>query len=306
MFRKSKRLISAEIIEKYQEIFRCPLCKKPMQVIHLQSLVCSNQHCFDIAKHGYVNLLSRGIRTKYDKKIFQHRRLIGRDGLFNPLYIALSQIIMNQHPRNEPISLLDAGCGEGSHLNNIQIEINRKEPKALLSAGIDISKEGISFAAAEYSNAIWCVADIADCPFSNQQFHFILNILSPANYSEFQRLISDDGLVIKVVPGQDYLKELREILYKGSDKQNYSNALTISHFNKQFNLLEVESIQYQVSLSEQLIEPLLGMTPLAWGISAERMESVLQLNLKQITMDFKILIGSARNRSHNCGEDADV
>lgn len=295
MFQKSKKLISAEIMEKYQEIFRCPLCKKPMQVIHSQSLVCSNQHCFDIAKHGYINLLSRGISTKYDKKIFEYRRLISKAGLFNPLYAAVSQIIMNQHSSIEPISILDAGCGEGSHLNNIQIEINREKPKALLAVGIDISKEGISFATAGYSNAIWCVADIANCPFSSQKFKFILSILSPANYSEFQRL-SDNGLVIKVVPDRDYLKELREILYKGSDKQSYSNSLTISHFNKQFNLLDVESIRYQVNLSDQLIEPLLGMTPLSWGTSEERIEKVLQLNLKQVTMDFKILIGSLRGR----------
>ncbi|MCA0757275.1 methyltransferase domain-containing protein [Paenibacillus sp. N4] len=299
MFQKSKKLISAETFEVHQEIFRCPLCKKPMQVIHLQSLVCSNQHCFDIAKHGYVNLLSRGISTKYDKKIFEYRRLISKGSLFNPLDVAVSQIIMNRHSSNEPISILDAGCGEGSHLNNIQIEINRKKPMDLLAAGIDISKEGISLAAEGYSNAIWCVADIANCPFSSQRFKFILNILSPANYSEFRRLISNKGLVIKVVPEQDYLKELREILYKGSDKQTYSNSLTISHFNKHFNILDIESIRYQADLSEQLIEPLLGMTPLSWGTSEERIEKFLQLNLKQVTMDFKILIGSVKNKPHD-------
>ncbi|MFD0697559.1 putative RNA methyltransferase [Paenibacillus sp. GCM10027628] len=291
MFQKNKKLISAEKIEKYQEIFRCPLCKKTMQGINFQSLVCSNQHCFDIAKHGYVNLLSRGSSTKYDKKIFEYRRLLSNSGLFNPLHVAVSKIIMNQHASNELISILDAGCGEGSHLNNIQLEINQKNPNALLAVGIDISKEGISIAAARYSNAIWCVADIANCPFASKQFKYILNILSPANYLEFQRLISDNGLVVKVVPDQDYLIELREIFYKGSDKQVYSNSLTTSHFNEQFKVLDVESIRYQVNLSEPLIEPLLGMTPLSWGSSKERIEKVLQMNLKQVTMDFKILIG---------------
>ncbi|WP_458123898.1 putative RNA methyltransferase [Paenibacillus sp. Z3-2] len=295
MFQKSKKLISAAILEKHQDIFRCPLCKKTMQVVYLQSLVCSNHHCFDIAKQGYVNLLSRGMRTKYDKKIFEYRRLISKDGIFNPLYGAVSQIIMNNHLSNEPIRVLDAGCGEGSHLNNIHTEINRTKPMDLLAVGIDISKEGTSSAAAEHPNAIWCVTDIANCPFQSQKFEFILNILSPANYSEFQRLLSDHGLVIKVVPNQDYLKELREILYMGSKKQNYSNSLTINHFKKQFNLIDVESIQYQVNLNTQLIKPLLGMTPLSWGTSEERIEKVLQLNLKQVTMDFKVLIGSAKN-----------
>jgi 23S rRNA (guanine745-N1)-methyltransferase len=291
VFQKSKKWISAEKIEKNQELFRCPLCKKSMRGVHLQSLICSNRHCFDIAKHGYLNLLSRGNLTKYDKQVFEHRRLIGKGGLFNPLHVAVSQMIMNQHSSNDLISILDAGCGEGSHLNNIRLEISQNKNIATLAVGIDISKEGIRMAASEYSDAIWCVADIANCPFANRQFKFILNILSPANYSEFQRLISDHGLVIKVVPNRDYLMELREIFYSGSDKQVYSNFLTTSHFNEQIKLVDVQNIRYQVNLGESLIEPLLGMTPLSWGASNERIEKVLQMNLKQVTMDFKILIG---------------
>nr|WP_245772881.1 methyltransferase domain-containing protein [Paenibacillus catalpae] len=289
--KKSKKLMSAGKIESFQEIFICPLCKSQMQMVNLQSLVCGSQHCFDIAKQGYINLLSRASHAKYDKKIFEYRREISKGGLFNPLHAAVSEIITSQLPSNEPVSILDAGCGEGTHLNNIKKEINQKKNNPLLAVGIDISKEGISFAAAEYPNAIWCVADIANCPFNSQQFQFILNILSPANYSEFQRLITDDGLMIKIVPEQDYLIELREIFYKGSEKQVYSNSLTTSHFNEHFKLLDVESIRYQANLSEPLIEPLLGMTPLSWGTSKERIEKIRQMNLKQVTMDFKILIG---------------
>jgi len=289
--KKSKKILSAGRIERLQELFICPLCKKQMQMINLQSLVCSTQHCFDISKQGYINLLSRAGSTKYDKKIFEYRREISKNGFFDPLYAAVSEIIMSQAPSNEAIRILDAGCGEGSHLNNIQIEIAQKKHNPLLAVGIDISKQGISFAATEYSNAIWCVADISNCPFASKRFKFIINILSPANYSEFKRLITDDGLVIKIVPEQDYIKELREIFYEGSDKQVYTNSAILRHFNEQFELLGIERIRYQVNLSEPLIEPLVGMTPLSWGTSKERMEKVRQMNLKQVTMDFKILIG---------------
>ena len=283
--------MSAGKIERFLQIFKCPFCKKQMQLIHLKSLVCSNEHCFDITKQGYINLMSRVSTTKYDKKIFEYRREISKSGLFDPLHAAISKIIISKLQSNSPVRMLDAGCGEGSHLNNIQAELIQKKHKPLLAVGIDISKEGISYAAAEYANAIWCVADIANSPFTSHQFNIILNILSPANYSEFQRLLTDDGLLIKVVPEQDYLKELREILYEGSEKQVYSNSLTLSHFSEQFELLDAETIRYQVNLSEPLIEPLLGMTPLSWGTSKERMRKVLQMNLKQVTIHFKILFG---------------
>jgi 23S rRNA (guanine745-N1)-methyltransferase len=284
-------MISAAVIARFQEIFRCPVCSGEMQMINLQSLICSNRHCFDIAKQGYVNLLSLAKKTKYDKRMFEYRRMINRSGFFDPLNAVISDKIINQLRTNEPTSILDAGCGEGSHLTKIQEKLFRKTTNSLLAVGIDISKEGISSAAAEYSNAIWCVANIANCPFANHRFNIILNILSPANYSEFQRLIADDGMVIKVIPERDYLKELRDIFYEGSEKQVYSNEITLDHFNEHFEVTDVESVRYQVNLGESYIKPLLGMTPLSWGTTTERLQKIQEMKLQQVTMDFKILIG---------------
>ena len=248
----SNKMISAAVIARFQEIFRCPVCSGQMQMINLQSLICSNRHCFDIAKQGYVNLLSLAKKTKYDKEMFEYRRMINRSGFFDPLNAVISDKIINQLRTNEPTSILDAGCGEGSHLTKIQEKLFRKTTNSLMAVGIDISKEGISSAAAEYSNAIWCVADIANCPFANHRFNFILNILSPANYSEFQRLIADDGMVIKVIPERDYLKELRDIFYKGSEKQVNSNEITLDHFNEHFEVTDVESVRYLLNLVSRI------------------------------------------------------
>jgi len=291
VFKHSKKMISAAVIARFQEIFRCPVCSGQMQMINLQSLICINRHCFDIAKQGYVNLLSLAKKTKYDKRMFEYRRrMINKSGFFDPLNDVISNKIINQLRNNEQTSILDAGCGEGSHLTKIQEKLFRKT-NSVLAVGIDISKEGISSASAEYSNAIWCVADIANCPFANHRFNFILNILSPANYSEFQRLIADDGMVIKVIPERDYLKELRDIFYEGSEKQVYSNEFTLDHFNEHFEVTDVESVRYQVNLGESDIQPLLGMTPLSWGTTTERLQKIQEMNLQQVTMDFKILIG---------------
>ncbi|NBD27401.1 putative RNA methyltransferase [Paenibacillus glycinis] len=291
MVKQSKRLTSAAAIERIQHIFRCPICKAQMQMITSQRLCCSNEHSFDIARQGYLNLLSRAHNTNYDKNIFVCRRAIGRSGFFDPLHAAISSVVIDRLPTHEPASLLDAGCGEGSHFVNIQEEMMRHNIALPCSVGIDISKEGIGFAAAEYSNATWCVADIANCPFADRQFEIVLNILSPANYSEFRRLIADDGMVIKVIPGREYLKELREVLYEGSNKQAYSNARTLDHFNAHFEIADVESLRYQVDLREPLIEPLLGMTPLSWGTSRERLDKVRAMHVPRVTVDFKILIG---------------
>ena len=39
-----------------------------------------------------------------------------------------------------------------------------------------------------------------------------LDIFSPANYGEFRRVLSKDGILIKVVPTENHLKEIRQMV----------------------------------------------------------------------------------------------
>lgn len=57
---------------------------------------------------------------------------------------------------------------------------------------------------------IYFVADINNIPLSNNSIDIILNFLSPYNTLEVNRVLKDNGYIIKIVPGNDYLKELRK------------------------------------------------------------------------------------------------
>ena len=67
----NKRVKSAKVFNEFVERFRCPHCKGPLKVVDLTSLKCTNNHTFDFAKHGYVNLMSRSSKSHYDKKLFE-------------------------------------------------------------------------------------------------------------------------------------------------------------------------------------------------------------------------------------------
>ena len=58
---------------------------------------------------------------------------------------------------------------------------------------------------------LYFVADLAHLPFKDGSIDVIVNILSPINYKDFKRVLSDDGLVYKVIPETGYLKELRKL-----------------------------------------------------------------------------------------------
>ncbi|MGC8230965.1 putative RNA methyltransferase [Pseudobacillus badius] len=285
MLQENKRIKSAKYVSNFETIFACPICNSSMKVIEFKSLICSNHHTFDFAKQGYMNLTTHSVNTKYDKALFEARRKLIIEGAFyKPLSHAIAKII-NEHvvKTKEIISILDAGCGEGSHLTNICDIVRSDFFKDVVGVGIDISKEGIKVASKHYSNKIWAVADLANTSFKNKQFDVILNILSPSNYDEFNRLLKPDGLVIKIVPQSSYLKELREHLFHKPEKQNYSNLETVERFNESFQFVESSRLSYTMNLNKPSLECLVQMTPLTWSTTEEQVTSFfIRIQLKSL------------------------
>jgi 23S rRNA (guanine745-N1)-methyltransferase len=293
LLQENKRIKSANFASNYNAIFACPICHSSMRVLESKSLICSNHHTFDFAKQGYINFTSHSVKTKYGKELFEARRKLITEGAFyNPLIQKIAKII-NEHvvETNETISILDTGCGEGSHLSNICGIVRSDFFKSVVGVGIDISKEGIMVASKNYSDKIWAVADLANTPFKNKQFDVILNILSPSNYAEFNRLLKSDGLVIKIVPQRGYLKELREYLFPKPEKQKYSNEEIVERFNESFQFVDSLRLSYTMILNKSVIEWLVLMTPLTWTATKERVKSFLNKDSTQITVDLEILIG---------------
>lgn len=288
----NRKMTTARLFAENADLFKCPVCSHPLEVVEWKSLICSHHHCFDIARKGYVNFLSHPVKTKYDKTLFEARKRMSDRGFFDPLMARISErMIGERKPASPLIKVLDAGCGEGSHLSNIQQRITERSQGNVLGIGIDISKEGIHIAARHPSHTIWCVADLAQCPLTDKQFNFILNILSPSNYAEFQRILADDGMVIKVVPERKYLQELRGIFYVDPDRSGYSNENTVELFKRNFALVDIQRVQYGVVVEHQDIERLVRMTPLSWGASEERIQHVLDKHTLEVTFDFSVLFG---------------
>ncbi|PUA37472.1 hypothetical protein C8Z91_19175 [Paenibacillus elgii] len=289
---------AARLIGRYSSLFQCPVCGLAMEMNENRTLLCRNRHGFDTAKPGYISLLTKAVKSDYGKTMFEARNLVCRSGFFQPLIERIGWTILTNISGGglEPITVLDAGCGEGSQLAQLAEVWKRETPAGFLGAGLDLSKEGVAIAAREYAGFIWCVGDLARSPFRDQSFDVILNVLSASNYGEFSRLLRKDGLLIKVIPGSEHLRQLRHVLYDRSPRQAYSNEKTRALFMQRFDMLDERQIRYDVTLQKELLEPLVRMTPLSWGARDEQIQQALRLTIREITADFTVLVGRAKVR----------
>lgn len=281
---------SAELVGRFINVLRCPFCGSPMKVVDLKSLICSENHTFDFARRGYLNMMGRLSNSHYNKKLFESRQqMISESGLYGSLHERIAKIIKEHLDGfNQPIIIFDAGCGEGSHL---QMILDKCKNEAVMGVGLDISKEGIRMAAGKYRTSIWLVGDLAQSPMADQSCHVIFNMLSPANYLDFKRILVPNGLVIKVIPRSNYLKELRQALFNDSNKKIYTNAQTVSLFKKHFRLVNIINLSYTKELDHKDLIHLVQMSPLAWHSKKETMAAFINQKASEVTVDLDILVG---------------
>ena len=205
-----------QFINQHLQVFRCPYCHEAMVFAENHSVVCEKEHRFNISKKGTLHLMKQNANTDYDATLFQHRYELAQSGFFEPLLEAILPYLS----AGEEKFIVDIGCGEGSHLSWLS-----KRVKAPL-CGMDIAREGIHQASVHFGNqALFFLGDLANLPFADESCGTLLNILTPSNYQEFMRVLAPGGSLIKVIPGNDYLAELRQQLYRSNpEKQTYSNS----------------------------------------------------------------------------------
>lgn len=273
-----KKIDKAEsFVREHRQLFQCPVCSEPFVTVEDHHITCSKDHRFDLSKKGTLHLLMKPAQSEYTRNMLLSRQRIAQSGFWHPLLQAIRSVI--KHPEG---TLLDVGCGEGAHSAYL-----RGQGITGPIIAFDISKEGINLAAGSYEDVFFAVADLAHSPFASGQYDTILNILSPSNYSEFDRLLKKDGQVIKVVPNPDYLKELRAL--KEEKETPYSNERVVQKFEDHFDDVEKITITYTVDLFEDMVEDFMNMTPLGWYIDKEYEEIITKLN--EVTVDLLILIG---------------
>ena len=194
------------------DLFRCPVCRADLTLAE-RSLRCPQRHSFDLARAGYVNLLT-GHGAVPAEGGDDAQQLVRRDAFLAKGYFdAVTDAIRTHLP--EPAAILDAGCGTAYHLQRLA----RGDDTA---AGIDVSKDATAYAAKRYPKSAFAVADIwRGWPVRDAAADLVLSIFAPKNFPEAARVLRPGGILAVAFPGSDHLIELRQafgLLEQGEGK----------------------------------------------------------------------------------------
>ncbi|WP_028835844.1 MULTISPECIES: 23S rRNA (guanine(745)-N(1))-methyltransferase [unclassified Pseudoalteromonas] len=255
--------------------YHCPICKLPL-ALNEKTLRCDNNHSFDFAKEGYVNLLP--VQNKNSKQpgdsleMVQARRSFLEQSHYAFLQTALANLVK---PLNANI-VIDLGCGEGFYThaiaNNTQATVY----------GVDISKSAVKYAAKRYKQCQFSVASISHAPFNDHLADVLISVFAPLFDDELSRLVKEDGCLVVASPGPMHLKELKKYIYNTVNE--HTEVATPTGFKQSSQQLITE----QVSLTFSDVRNLIMMTPFAWKFRPEHWQALEQKQHHKVTLSFYI------------------
>jgi 23S rRNA (guanine745-N1)-methyltransferase len=270
-------------------IYKCPVCQKQLVKVD-NSYRCNEKHTYDIAKEGYVNLLlANQMKSKEpgdSKAMMIARSNFLNKGYFEKLVDNISKTLHNYFDlaQQNDYVVFDAGCGEGYYTDGIFKEIV-KETEVPRIWGMDISKEAVRFAAKRNKNIGFCVGSIFHLPILDNSVDCIINIFAPFKEEEFQRILKENGIIIKVTPGAQHLMGLKNALYD-NPYENDERMPEISCFEivKSINL----KYEIQIDNSEDIIN-MLKMTPYFWNTNISRVNDFIE-NTSELETELDFII----------------
>lgn len=227
-------------------MLKCPNCNQQLNR-HDKFYACINNHHFDLAKSGYVNLL-QSQKSKVgnhgdDLQMLKSRKSFLDEGHYLPLVLKMKDVI-ESYPHE---TILDAGCGEGWYCQHIGGTIT----------GIDISKHGCDLSAKRNKTMTFAVASSFDLPIMDSSMDLVYSVFAPYSASELHRVLKPKGIFIQVFPLENHLMGLKKSVYD----EAYPNDTLDAHLEG-FDILETIEVHDTIHLhSNDSIRNLFAMTP---------------------------------------------
>lgn len=247
----------------------CPVCSRPLTKIEKEA-VCENNHHFDYAKSGYLNLLVSNKKIHGDDAaMVKARTAFLNSGAYGFLRDRLEELAGGCEV------LCDLGCGEGYYTS----VFDAKE-----KYGFDLSKDALKHAAKNDSETHYTIASIFHLPLPDACADTVITCFAPLAKDEILRILKPGGRFLFVTPGKRHLFEMKEVLYE----HPYENEEETPDTG--MKLVHREEIHNTFECSREQLADLFMMTPYVWRTSKKDQERLKEKEQLSLTAQFIIHI----------------
>jgi 23S rRNA (guanine745-N1)-methyltransferase len=244
------------------QALRCSVCSNPVDLVG-RTVRCETGHSFDLARHGYVNLLHAKIPagTADTQDMVAARVEFLDSGLYAPLADEIARSVTRFAGSG---LVVDAGAGTGYYLAHAL----DASPEAT-GLAMDVSAIALRRAARAHPRlgaAVWNLWE--PWPVKSESASVVLNVFAPRNGAEFRRVLRADGALVVAAPNPAHLRELASLvdMLKVDDRKEERLDATLSEF---FRLEGREDVTREVSMSPDQVRQVVRMGPSAHHLHRE-------------------------------------
>lgn len=253
-------------LTSWLEALECPHCRGALRLVE-RSLRCPRGHSFDLARAGYVSLLTGAPATSGDDDAMARAR---NDFLATGAYAPLREAITGLGPDTAE-AVLDIGGGTGYYLEGL-LEA-RPAAQGLV---VDTSVRALRFAASAHDRAAAAAWDVfSRFPLRDAAVDLVLDVFAPRHPAEFARVLRPGGHLLVVRPAPDHLAALRAAVpgMVGVDPLKEERLHTA--LDPLFTVEEVRRVRFPAALTAPAARDLVAMTPSARHVEPAALEAIL-------------------------------
>lgn len=247
----------------------CPACGGSLAE-SAGTLRCANDHAYDIARQGYVNLLAsnRHLNSADTAAMIDARAEFLGTGHYAPIAEAITRQL-SAHLGSDAIGVIaDAGAGTGYYLARVLNDL-----AGFSGVALDISKYAARRAARVHDRIVSAVCDTWQrLPLADGGVAAVLCVFSPRNVEEFARVLAPDGVLIMVTPRQEHLRELVEALGL-IGMQEDKEARLLESTESRFEVVTREEVNATIVLNREEALTAAAMGPSAQHVTPSDLES---------------------------------
>ncbi|WP_433576515.1 putative RNA methyltransferase [Nocardia brasiliensis] len=251
-----------QALDEVAVLLACPECALGLEP-HGRALRCGHGHSFDIAKQGYVSLLT-GASTKMTgdtATMLDARAAFQGGGHFAPIAAATAAAIGPDE--DAPATVLEVGAGTGYYLAGALDAM-----PAARGIALDVAKPAARRCARAHPRAAAVLADAwRGLPVRDGTLGAVLSVFAPRNPAEVARVLARDGVFVVVTPTERHLGELigpLAMVTVDPDKDRKLDAAMSGYFTATDRKL----VEYPMKLGHADIADVVGMGPSAHHAAA--------------------------------------